>query len=477
MEQFQGSERLILQIILDSPKNSAGYVEDTQIAVASKTSLQDVQNWLETLESKGFVERAKQIGGFSAHVTAKGKLALGLGSTDQVSRVSDGSQTPIKVVPKGLRSYDEDDAYFFLELLPDCGGSDNLPESIRFWKARIEETDPDRTFPVGLIYGPSGCGKSSLVKAGLIPKLAAHIQSVYVEATPDDTEARLLTELLKLCPELPKAYGLGESLSALSQGQAISSEQKVLIFLDQFEQWLHAKSGEEDTELVHALRQCDGGHVLAIVLVRDDFWSATCRFEAQIDVVFQRDRNSYCVKLFYQSHGEKVLEKFGQYYGRVDNPVTSDQQEFIKRAVKALALRGMILPLRLALFSLVFQSREWTTKSLEEIGGVERLEAEFFDNLFNFEYSDRKYRAHQKAAQAVLGALLPKDGIEIKRPSRPWQELLDASGYAEHPEKFKDLAPHPRQGVIPHHPCRTGRGAGSRRMGRQPERQSDRLTN
>ena len=67
MEQFQGSERLILQTIVDSPKDSAGFVEDTQIATASKVSRQDVQNWLETLESKGFVERAKQIGGFSAY--------------------------------------------------------------------------------------------------------------------------------------------------------------------------------------------------------------------------------------------------------------------------------------------------------------------------------------------------------------------------------------------------------------------------
>ena len=33
--------------------------------------------------------------------------------------------------------------------------------------------------------------------------------------------------------------------------------------LDQFEQWLHAKRGEENTELVAALRQCDGEHVQA----------------------------------------------------------------------------------------------------------------------------------------------------------------------------------------------------------------------
>ena len=63
---------------------------------------------------------------------------------------------PIKIVPKGLRSFDAHDADFFLELLPGPRDRDGLPDSIRFWKTRIEETDADKTFSVGLIYGPSG---------------------------------------------------------------------------------------------------------------------------------------------------------------------------------------------------------------------------------------------------------------------------------------------------------------------------------
>src|SRR5439155_11036516 len=106
---------------------------------------------------------------------------------------------PIKIVPKGLRSFDAQDADFFLELLPGPRDRDGLPDSIRFWKSRIEETDADKTFSVGLIYGPSGCGKSSLVKAGLLPRLAGHVVPVYVEATAEDTEARLLKGLRKQC--------------------------------------------------------------------------------------------------------------------------------------------------------------------------------------------------------------------------------------------------------------------------------------
>src|SRR5262249_14978479 len=153
------------------------------------------------------------------------------------------------------------DAYFFLELLPGPRDRDGLPESIRYWKTRIEETDPGRTFRIGLIYGPSGCGKSSLVRAGLIPKLAPHVHLVYVETSPDDTEANLRRELHNKCPGLPKTGKLTRLLSVLGQGGAIPAGQKVLIVLDQFEQWLHARSGIEKPELVAALRRCDGGHL------------------------------------------------------------------------------------------------------------------------------------------------------------------------------------------------------------------------
>ncbi len=50
----------------------------------------------------------------------------------------------MKIVPKGLRSFDAHDADFFLELLPGPRDRDGLPESLRFWKTRIEETDADR---------------------------------------------------------------------------------------------------------------------------------------------------------------------------------------------------------------------------------------------------------------------------------------------------------------------------------------------
>lgn len=135
----------------------------------------------------------------------------------------------------------------------------------------MSDNDPDNTFLVGLIYGPSGCGKSSLVKAGLLPRLSADVIPVYIEATLEETETRLLHGLRKRCPSLEDNLSLKDTLAALRRGQGIPVGKKVVIVLDQFEQWLHAKKEEEDTDLVQALRQCDGGRVQCIVMVRDDF--------------------------------------------------------------------------------------------------------------------------------------------------------------------------------------------------------------
>ena len=236
------------------------------------------------------------------------------------SKQSDSDQRPIKIVPKGLRSFDAHDADFFLELLPGPRDREGLPKSLRFWKTRIEETDPDNTFTAGLIFGPSGCGKSSLVKAGLLPRLAENVIAVYIEATPAETETRLLHGLRKRCPLLDDNLSLKATLAALRRGRGILVGKKVLIVLDQFEQWLHARNEEESTELVQALRQCDGGRVQCVVMVRDDFWMAVTRFLRVLEVRLVEDHNLAAVDLFPERHAEKVLAAFGRAFGSVARP-------------------------------------------------------------------------------------------------------------------------------------------------------------
>ena len=368
--------------------------------------------------------------------------AVASGRSSAASTTPTSDHQPVKIVPKGLRSFDAHDADFFLELLPGPRDRDGLPDSIRFWKTRIEETDADNTFTVGLIYGPSGCGKSSLVKAGLLPRLSEDVIAVYVEATAEETEARLLNGLRKRCPSLLDNLNLKATLAALRRGQGIPVGKKVLIVLDQFEQWLHAKKEEANTELVQALRQCDGGRLQCVVMVRDDFWMAATRFMRDLEVRLVEAQNSAAVDLFDLDHARKVLAAFGRAFGKLPEntgETTKDQKEFLTQAVSGLAQEGKVICVRLALFAEMMKGKAWTPASLRAVGGTEGVGVTFLEETFSAATAPPEHRYHQKAARADLKALLPETGSDIKGHMRSYAELLEASGYGGRPKDFDDL--------------------------------------
>ncbi len=322
-------------------------------------------------------------------------------------------------------------------MLPGPFDSDGLPESVRFWKARIEESDPDRTFRVGVLYGPSGCGKSSLLRAGVLPRLAGAVVPVVVEATAADTEGRLLAALRRQCPYLPPKSALA---ATLRKRKGVPAGKKVLIVIDQFEQWLHAHSDYEKTELVEALRECDGESVQCLVAVRDDFWTPLSRFFKALKVEIEGGRNASMVDLFDADHAKKVLADMGRAFGKLNlAPPSGQEAAFLDAAVSGLAQDGRVICVRLVLLIQMFKGREWTPAALREVGGTEGVGAAFLEETFSARAASPRHRAHQVAARNVLNALLPEQGTDIRGHMRSSAELLEASGYASRPKDFDDL--------------------------------------
>ena len=520
-----------------------------------------------------------------------------------------------RLVPKGLRSFDVGDREFFLELLPGPRDRSGLPESLRFWKTRIDQTEPTLSFSVGLIYGPSGCGKSSLMKAGLLP-LLKNVQTIYVEATSDDTEAqlcrglrdhkvaegashetlsglgpkqagaelvRMLTALRRIVPkrsgkpivylssshldlvEHRKAvldalqtagleciamehyaavdrrplehcradvrrcdlyigifahrYGFvpeGESASIteleyreackcgiptrsflidsnaewpeehrevgaggerlrrlrreleanqivgffetpqdlavqvmasvaqwLQSGKpwsAGSGEKKTLLVIDQFEQWLNAHRDLASEPLVAALRQCNGTHLQAIVMIRDDFYMPVTRFFETLDIPLNNDRNQAAVDLFELSHARKLLAAFGRAYGQLpEGELSHDQQAFITQSAEELAEESQVIAVRLALFCEMVKTKPWTVATLRDLGGVSGIGVAFLEEKFSAKSAPIAYRRHEAAARRVLQALLPEGDTAIKGHRRSKAELLTAFGDANRASDFEDL--------------------------------------
>jgi len=361
-----------------------------------------------------------------------GTSDLSSGGTDRV---------PVRVVPKGLRCFDQNDADFYLALLPGPFDRDGLPESIRFWKTRIEQTDSDRTFPVGLLYGPSGCGKSSFLQAGLAPRLADHVHAEYVEATADETEERMLRALKRICPQLPDDCSLARAVMTIRDERLLPAPQKAVLLLDQFEQWLHVHPEEPDEQLVQALRQCDSQTVQCVLSVRDDFGMSVMRFMNALEVPVVEGRNYATVDRFDQRHAARVLAYFGRAFGQLpeEGPLPAEAERFIEQAVASLADDGKVVPVRLALFAEMFRDRPWNPASLKRVGGAEGIGVAFIEETLGSAAENPKRRVHQQACRQVLDALLPEPGRDIRGHLRSYNELLERSGYSKRRRDFGDV--------------------------------------
>ncbi len=213
--------------------------------------------------------------------------------------------------------------------------------------------------------------------------------------------------------------------------------------INQFEQWLHLRGGNPAAELVLALRQCDGARVQCLLLVRDDFWLAMSRFMQALEVRVVEGENSRLADLFDKRHARKVLAALGVAFGALSETTrTKERDLFLSQAVEGLSHDGKVVPVRLALFAEMVKGKPWTPSALRDIGGAEGVGVAFLEETFSSSSAPLHHRLHQKAAQAVLAALLPEAGSDIRGHMRSRDELLEAveaSGCRTSPGQFDEL--------------------------------------
>ncbi len=176
-------------------------------------------------------------------------------------------------------------------------------------------------------------------------------------------------------------------------------------------------------------------------MVRDDFWLAASRFMRDLEIRVVEGDNSALVDLFDPRHAKKVLMAFGRAYGALPETgdLNNDQNSFLDQSTSGLVQDGKIIPVRLALFAEMVKGKLWTPTTLSAVGGTQGIGMAFLEETFSASTAPPEHRLHQKAAQAVLKALMPETGTDIKGQMRSRQQLLEASGYVNRPSDFDDL--------------------------------------
>ena len=351
-----------------------------------------------------------------------------------------GNSVGTTLVPRGLRPFEPQDMHIFSKLLPGPWDREGCNSTLRFLKTSIEQTDPEQAFSVGLLYGPSGSGKSSMVRAAVIPRITRSIKVIYVDAIAANMEQRLKRALLRQFEGIPKQPDLAEILFTLREEESVGDSGKVLLVIDQFEQWLARGQVTSDCELVRALRQCDGGRLQCLLMVRDDFWLPICRFMNLLECTIVDGQNACLIDAFDVDHARKVLVELGVAHGCLPenrNEITAAQNAFLDRSIAELTEDDRLFPIRLTVFVEMVRKQPWQLSTLDRLGGVGGIGVAFLEHMIGSQASSAR-QIYTEAARNVFSTLLPAGGL-IKGSAVKREVLLNASGYQDSPRDFDQL--------------------------------------
>ena len=218
-------------------------------------------------------------------------------ATETVSDPRPGSMPPGANPYKGLLYFEEADGNRFF-------GREKLTDELyaRLTGLLEAEADRPRILPV---LGPSGCGKSSLVRAGLVPRLARERLAGLLEprvlvltpgphplealarplarlATGDAAAVAETDEFLGILSKANRTDGLRRIVDALpTLGPA-----RLILVVDQFEELYVTPAAPRERETFEAERDRfvatlidattdRGGRLLALTVLRSDFFGAT----------------------------------------------------------------------------------------------------------------------------------------------------------------------------------------------------------
>ena len=103
------------------------------------------------------------------------------------------------------------------------------------------------------------------------------------------------------------------------------------------------------------------------------------------------------------------------------------------------------------------EGQAWTPATLKEVGGTEGVGVTFLEETFSAATAPPEHRYHQKAARAVLKALLPESGTRHQGPHAVVCRVAGSVGLRQPSQGLRRPDPHSRQRNPAHHADRSRR--------------------
>ena len=346
-----------------------------------------------------------------------------LDSTRNVSSVD------VKITPKGLRAYGAEDSDFYLRMLPGPVDRNGFPPDVRFWTNWAASRECSIYHSIGMIYGPSGCGKSSLIGAGIVPNLTSDVKVVFVEASGGILSDEILERLRLIVPAIGEKTSLVEAIANSRKTGNSFGRKKILLIIDQFEQWLHRHDRSDYEQLVSALRQCDGKNVACLFAIRSDFFMSATEFFRELETL-PDSRNSTPIRLVSPVHARKVLRFLGMAYGKfiLETGLSKREALFLDQAIVRITQNGKVSNIVLSLFAEIFKEANWDQSVFATDARPESIGVSYLEQVIDSSAANPLVLSHPREIESILSALLPVEGVEIREHNVTVLKLQEVAG-------------------------------------------------
>ena len=199
----------------------------------------------------------------------------------------------------------------------------------------------------------------------------------------------------------------------------------------------------EETELVAALRQCDGEHVQAIV-------PGPRRLLDGRDPVHARPGDRPGARTEHRRRRPLRPAACPQGAGGV-RPRLRRPARAIRPSSRATRRRSSTrrspgwprtarsISVRLALFAEMVKGKPWTPATLREVGGMDGVGVTFLEETFSSRPPNPEHRLAPGGGPGRAEGAAARDRHRHQGPDASATELREASGYADRPRDFDDL--------------------------------------
>lgn len=362
-------------------------------------------------------------------------------------------ETPPDVL--SLQALTQRNAGYYRDLVNAIGG-EGLGPQIDTFLARILRQKPDEVVlplpPVIALSAPSGAGKSSWVAAGMLPTLRNRDHSnslIIVHLNADESRSpngpvtertvqRLRSLLIYRLGLLPNTTDSLDTILRAWKRRASASQilrskrhPKLLIVLDQFEQWLSVHGHAAGSQLEQALTNCDGDTLQVLLVFRSDarFTDAAMELMDRCGATYTDRSNGFRLRPLNGSTAEATLRHLLNAGNvRLAEQPAATSQDILQHSRKLLEAeqQGSILPVWTVLMARFIARHAdrpheiLKRESFSEIAQchIEEIFAEM-DGLIDSEVQRREFR---EIRNSILARLLT---LEANREQT--EDIVEAS--------------------------------------------------